>query len=387
MIQDIQPAGEYLHLQLSIPLADTNAVDMLTRLIDHLQHSTVAKTANRMEKNLFEAFNEFIDTRRISSTRKAHYRVLARTLRRFEIYCQLTHSEILPISLSGFTGQTIETFADFLRKEPEIHAKYPEIYSVRMDVVETSRQRKKSKPRGENTVSCMLKWLRTFFRWAEGKGYSESSPFHDFRPIGPEKYGRPYFISLDELESIADHDPADLGEYAIQRDIFVFQCLVGCRVGDLMRLKRDNVVDSVLEYIPEKTRKESPDTVRVPLTARARMLVEKYADMAPEGRLFPFVGLHKYNEAIKEIFTRCGVTRLVTVLDPATRQEKRCPINELASSHIARRTFIGNIYRKVKDPSLVGALSGHKEGSRAFARYRDIDESMKRELVSHLEFN
>jgi hypothetical protein len=30
---------------------------------------------------------------------------------------------------------------------------------------------------------------------------------------------------------------------------------------------------------------------------------------------------------------------------------------------MARRTFIGNI---VKDPNLVGALSGHKEGSQGF---------------------
>jgi major membrane immunogen (membrane-anchored lipoprotein) len=41
--------------------------------------------------------------------------------------------------------------------------------------------------------------------------------------------------------------------------------------------------------------------------------------------------------------------------------------------------------REVKDPNLVGALSGHKEGSKAFARYRDIDEEMKRELIGFLD--
>ena len=46
---------------------------------------------------------------------------------------------------------------------------------------------------------------------------------------------------------------------------------------------------------------------------------------------------------------------------------------------MARITFIGNIYRKVKDPNLVSALSGHKEGSKAFLRYRDIDEEKKRD--------
>ena len=57
----------------------------------------------------------------------------------------------------------------------------------------------------------------------------------------------------------------------------------------------------------------------------------------------------------------------------------------MASSHIARRTFIGNLYKKVKDPNLVGALSGHVEGSKAFARYRDIDEDIKKDVVSLLD--
>ena len=48
------------------------------------------------------------------------------------------------------------------------------------------------------------------------------------------------------------------------------------------------------------------------------------------------------------------------------------------------RTFIGNIYKLVKDPNLVSALTGHVEGSRAFARYRDIDDEMLPDLVSKL---
>lgn len=52
---------------------------------------------------------------------------------------------------------------------------------------------------------------------------------------------------------------------------------------------------------------------------------------------------------------------------------------------MARRTFIGNLYKKVKDPNLIGSLSGHVEGSKAFARYRDIDEDIRREVVSLLE--
>ena len=80
-----------------------------------------------------------------------------------------------------------------------------------------------------------------------------------------------------------------------------------------------------------------------------------------------------------------AILMMSSVPDPTTRREARMPISECASSHMARRTFCGNLYKRVKDPNLVGALSGHKEGSRAFARYREIDEDMKRDLVSMLE--
>ena len=101
--------------------------------------------------------------------------------------------------------------------------------------------------------------------------------------------------------------------------------------------------------------------------------------------MFPFSTEQHYNRKIKEAFKKAGLDRIVTVLDQQTRQEVQKPLYEVASSHMARRTFIGNIYKKVKDPNLVGSLSGHKEGSKAFARYRDIDEDMKKELISFLD--
>ena len=72
------------------------------------------------------------------------------------------------------------------------------------------------------------------------------------------------------------------------------------------------------------------------------------------------------------------------MINPTTGEEEKRPINEIASSHLARRTFIGNLYKQVKDPNLVGSLSGHKEGSRAFTRYRDIDDEMKKEIINLL---
>ena len=172
---------------------------------------------------------------------------------------------------------------------------------------------------------------------------------------------------------------------AIQRDIFIFQCLVGCRVSDLLKMTTNNIINGAIEYIPHKTKEERPVIVRVPLNDRAKILVDKYREVDTKGRLFPFISSQKYNDDIKDIFRICGITRLVTVLNTVTGEEEKRPINEVASSHIARRTFIGNLYKKVKDPNLVGSLSGHAEGSKAFTRYREIDEDIKKELVNMIE--
>ena len=61
------------------------------------------------------------------------------------------------------------------------------------------------------------------------------------------------------------------------------------------------------------------------------------------------------------------------------------PIYEVLSSHSARKAFAGNMYKNVKDPNLVCALTVHKEGSKAFNRYRKIDEETNRQTMSYLE--
>jgi len=103
-----------------------------------------------------------------------------------------------------------------------------------------------------------------------------------------------------------------------------------------------------------------------------------------QGRLFPFISDQKYNEAIKEIFSKAGITRQVEVRNSLTGEIDLRPINEVASSHMARRTFIGNAYQKVSDPNIIGRMSGHVEGSRAFARYRKIEDDTLRKVIEQL---
>ena len=73
---------------------------------------------------------------------------------------------------------------------------------------------------------------------------------------------------------------------------------------------------------------------------------------------------------------------MVNVRNSKTGENEMKPIYEVAASHMARRTFIGNAYKVVKDPNVIGRISGHVEGSQAFNRYRDIDNNIKKDVVN-----
>ena len=229
----------------------------------------------------------------------------------------------------------------------------------------------------------MFTKLRTLFRWAVDQGKTDNNPFTHFS-VEECVYGTPYYITIEERNTLYNTDFGSNSALAVQRDIFVFQCLIGCRVGDLYKMTKANVINGGIEYIPRKTKDGRPVTVRVPLNSIAKEILERYKDL-PGDSLLPLISQQKYNVAIKKMFLAAGLTRPVVVYNPTTSEQEIRPLNEVASSHLARRCFIGNLYKQVKDPNLVGALSGHKEGSRAFARYREIDEDMKRDLVSMLE--
>lgn len=160
-----------------------------------------------------------------------------------------------------------------------------------------------------------------------------------------------------------------------------FSALLVVEWGDLFSMTKENVINGAIEYVARKTKDKKKIAVRVPLNSTAKEILNRYTDSE---KLLPFISEQKYNAAIKEFFLLAGVVRIVTTINPTTGEAEQRPINEVASSHLARRAFAGNLYKQVKDPNLVGSLSGHKEGSKAFARYREIDEDMKRELVNLL---
>lgn len=339
---------------------------MLTLLYPKTNKETDIANKN----NFYTYFDKFVEGKELSKSRNFLYLQLKRTLLRFEKFYDLD------FNIKSFNTQLLYDFQRFMENEHNLYLQNIELYKNEIC--------KYTEPKSINTITGRLTALKTFFNWTLKKDLINKSPFIGF-VMPKEVYGTPYYLTIEERNNIYNFDLSKNIRLKLSRDIFIFQCCIGCRISDLWNMTNKNIINGAVEYIANKTKNENPLTVRVPLNSIAQKILNEYKEDDENAKILPFPSQVKYNKNIKTIFKKADINRLVTIFNSTTKKYEQKPLYEIASSHLARRTFIGNLYKQVKDPNLIGSLSGHVEGSKAFARYRTIDEDMKKELVKLLE--
>lgn len=374
-----------------VPLPNKWVADkLLERTVESLDIPTVedakedesAEEKNNPQKEFFDTFEHFVSIQKISISRIRHYNVIIRALKRFAIY------SAQEVSFATLSSDLLRKFSKFLENEHKFVVEGKDgkpcikdpLYKKAYKSVPECRF---PKQRGQNSIIGTMSRFHTFVRWSIKRGYMNRDPYDDY-VIGTAIYGTPFYLTKEERNQLYQAKFPDNPGLEVQRDIFVFQCFIGCRVGDLMKLTKANVINGAIEYVPRKTKEGRPYTVRVPLSPTALEILDRYNDQ-PDGRLLPFICEQDYNRDIKKMIKLAGIDRVVTTLNTITREEEKHPIWEVASSHMARRVLVGNLYKEVKDPNLIAKISGHVENSRAFSRYRDIDEEMAKEVILKLE--
>lgn len=333
----------------------------------------------------------FLQDEDVSKARAAHYRSLMRDIYRWAEYRKAMDSHEFILDIDSLNADDVMDLRSYLSQERMLRKEQPELFE---DIMNSYPQELTPRnghhwedvnDRGQNTVIGKLKKLKVLYNWMRRRKITECNPFEGVT-IGAEVYGIPFYLTIDERNKLAEARFPSRPQLEVQRDIFIFQCLVGCRVSDLTRMTEANITDGVLEYVPHKTKDEQAQVKpRVPLTERALALVERYRGVDSGGRLFPFISTTKYNIAIKDMLKLAGIDRPVIVRNSVTGENESRPIWEVASSHMARRTFIGNVYEKVQDPNLIGRMSGHVEGSKAFSRYRTITDDVLKGVVDLID--
>ena len=382
--------------------------EWLVAVVENFNHPEKEDVAEA-PKTFYELAEDFISKphgKQAEAMADSHarvYRVMVRAAARFEMFVNATDKKRKNWSWNNIDNvqkEDLELFREYLRDEAELAEDHPRLFRRILAAYPASIKKghDRIEPRGTNTVIKMLTRLKTFFIHLYEQGFTKNRPFDGFT-IGTAKVGTPVYISVEERNTIADADltaawekmsqdekkrvKMPLKTIMEQRDIFIFQCFIGCRVGDLLGLTAKNIENGILTYSPHKTKDAGNEQVqaRIPLHEKAAVLVEKYKGVDTKGRLFPFISAQKYNDAIKTIFRMAGITRMVEVRNALTGENEFVSIADIASSHMARRTFIGNAYFKVQDPNLIGKMSGHVEGSKAFSRYRKIEDDTLKSVI------
>lgn len=362
--------------------------DWLRNVVDRYLHPEKYAAQTEKPKTFYDLTEEYLRVKQFSPSYTNCFHVLVRAVCRYEGFTRATNKKQADFTfdINAVSRETIEDFVDYLRCEKELSGRYPKIFAKLLASYPANVKsgRNVIMSRGENAVIKLTDMLKAFFHWLRDTGRTENRPFEGVK-VGNEKYGTPYYITIDERNKIAS-TPMPTKHLETQRDIFIFQCFVGCRVSDLTKLTADNIQGNMLTYAPHKTKDEGKQSrlATIPLHEKAVALIEKYKGADSQGRLFPFISDQKYNDAIKEVFKQADITRCVPVRNALTGENEQRPINEVASSHLARRTFVGNAYRLVQDPNIIGKMSGHVEGSKAFARYRNIENDTLRSVIDKI---
>lgn len=291
----------------------------------------------------------------------------AEKLRRFLIIIGRT-----AISVREFTAEMVLLFRQFLYDEYTYVPLYPELYP------RGSGHRPPRKRMRDTTVVHDLKLLQAFFAELENTREIRRSPF---RSISVEKrrmmmhvmYDAPIFLKAEELRTVMRTDvPAELQWV---KDLFVLNCALGCRIGDLLRLSMDKVAMSeegipYVHYIPTKTAKMqmSNQEVVTPLIAPALEIIERTRLKLMGPNLH--YGKQRYNRALRQLLRLCGITRCVSLYDPELEDNVYKPICDVASSKLARKTHV-DMLTKVQVNYYAAGL--HREGSEAVFRYTNLE--------------
>lgn len=299
-----------------------------------------------------------------------------KNLIRFEKFKQVFSNKHFTLSYETISDTILQEFYNFIINE----YKYIDNPAMK-DFYNSLESRQWHNIRHLNTANGRLKKLRTFFLWAIKKGYTTKTPFLTFK-IPTDRYATPIFLLPEELKKIYSLKLYNNQYLNKIKDIFIFQCMVGCRRKDLWNLTNDNVQNGFLVYIPLKTLNNMQKPLKIPLNSIATQIINNYKN---NPKLLPTESnIESYNKAITKLCYMAELNRKVTIINNKGLPEIK-PLKDVVTSHTARKTFISILINNGVTPQVISSMTGHTPNSNAFSRYFAIEDNIKTKVVKNLE--
>ena len=161
------------------------------------------------------------------------------------------------------------------------------------------------------------------------------------------------------------------------RDLFVLQCLVGQRVGDMQKFFNDDnekdEEEDTISIIQQKTKARAI----IPLTPLAKEIISKYQNTELK---YYKPSNSNLNAELRIIAEEAGLNIPITFEDKDGKQVK--PLFELVHTHTARHTFITIMCRRDIPKETIIIATGHEDTKMIDKVYSHLSNKDKAQKVS-----
>ena len=194
--------------------------------------------------------------------------------------------------------------------------------------------------------------------------------------------------------------------FEVYKDMLLFLSNIGCRWGDMVKMKVDDIVyedDKVDEKLGYKRgmvtfymekMKVQREPVKVPRNKLVYEIWSKYSKgkhghhyLFPRTELGNGISNNKFNKYIKDVCRIVGLNRRVKQrtwdLTGSVENSYRKPLHEVVSSHKGRNTFIKEQVLREVPTRVIMSMTGHKS-RKVFDGYYEILDKEKRDINDEL---
>lgn len=254
------------------------------------------------------------------------------------------------------------------------------------------RGRQKTRPEGEqkgllvDTIGKYIESLKTFLKWAEGRGYNKNTTYKNFQNFTAsttklrKKKNDIVTLTLKELKQFYNHDFSDRPALDRVRDLFCFATFTGQRWSDIERFDKKDIEGDIWSFEAYKTKQPTKIDL-VGFAAPALDILKKYNYELPKISLQKFNEMLKNAGALAKINDSSEMKRYVGTKEIMITKPKY----EFMSSHMARRTCVSLLLNVYGIPAThVLEITGHSE-LKTLQKYIDKTGKSRRDAMSRTE--
>jgi integrase len=225
-----------------------------------------------------------------------------------------------------------------------------------------------------NTYGRSVKFFKTILNEATKDGYNTSTAYKNVL-VGVTEESDSIYLNEDELQKIYEKDLSDRPGLVRVRDVFLIGCWTGMRFGDYTTINPSDIQGDRIRITAHKTKQK----IVIPVHPVVQAILTKYNFQLPKA-----ISNQKFNEALKDIAKLAEIDEIQVqrITKGGETVETICPKYELVTSHVARRSFATNAYRRGVDPVLIRAITGHKSESE-FLKYIKIKAEEKADMFAN----